>query len=89
MTADALEPLCTIVTTDLSAITRGRPVPARDLDASAMTGVGWVPANASLTAFGAIADPNPWDRRATCASCPTWGPAIGPGSPAPRHPSIW
>ena len=60
MTADALEPLCTIVTTDLSAITRGRPVPARDLDASATTGVGWVPANASLTAFGAIADPNPW-----------------------------
>lgn len=57
---DALEPLCTIVTTDLSSITRGRPVPARTLESSATTGVGWVPANVSLTVFGAIADPNPW-----------------------------
>jgi glutamine synthetase len=60
---DGLEPLTTIVTTDLSAITRGRPVPARALDKAAATGVGWVPANASLTVFGTIADPNPWGSR--------------------------
>ena len=63
MTTEGLEPLCTIVTTDLCAITRGRPVPARALDAAAATGVGWVPANSSLTAFGSIADPNPWGSR--------------------------
>ncbi len=60
MNPDPLVPLATIVTTDLCAITRGRPVPAADLDRWAATGVGWVPANASLTVFGAIADPNPW-----------------------------
>ena len=60
MSVDGLEPLCTVVTTDLCAITRGRPVPARALESAAVTGVGWVPANSSLTAFGSIADPNPW-----------------------------
>ena len=60
MNPDALVPLATIVTTDLCAITRGRPVPATDLDRWAATGVGWVPANASITVFGAIVDPNPW-----------------------------
>ncbi len=55
-----MEPLCTIVTTDLSAITRGRPVPAKALEAAATTGVGWVPANSALTVFGTIAEPNPW-----------------------------
>ncbi len=60
MNPDALLPLATIVTTDLCAITRGRPVPAADLDRWAASGVGWVPANASLTIFGFIAEPNPW-----------------------------
>ena len=60
MSVGGLEPLCSIVTTDLCAVTRGRPVPARALETAAATGVGWVPANASLTAFGSIADPNPW-----------------------------
>ena len=60
MNPDPLVSLATIVTTDLCAITRGRPVPSADLDRWAATGVGWVPANASLTVFGAIADPNPW-----------------------------
>lgn len=60
MNPDPLIPLATIVTTDLCAITRGRPVPAADLDRWAATGVGWVPANASITVFGSIVDPNPW-----------------------------
>ena len=60
---DRLEHLATIVTTDLSGITRGRPVPAAALDAAGAAGVGWVPANLSLTALGAIADPNPWGSR--------------------------
>lgn len=51
--------LIAILTTDLTAITRGRAVAAGG--ASWRTqGVGWVPANASLDPFGAIASPNPW-----------------------------
>ncbi|HWL71653.1 MAG TPA: glutamine synthetase family protein [Geminicoccus sp.] len=53
-------PLASIVTTDLAAITRGRPVTHDRLDRIAQTGVGWVPANLCLTAFNVIADPNPW-----------------------------
>lgn len=55
-----LRPLTAIVTTDLAAITRGRSIPTDRLDRSAETGIGWLPANLSLTAFGTIASPNPW-----------------------------
>jgi glutamine synthetase len=54
--------LASLVTTDLSGLTRGRPVPAERL-ASPKTSVGWVPANLSLTPFDVIADPNPWGSR--------------------------
>ncbi len=53
-------PLAAIVTTDLAAVTRGRPVPADRLEKYAAAGVGWVPANLCLTPFNTIADPNPW-----------------------------
>ena len=56
----AAKPLANIVTTDYSGITRGRPVPVDRLDRFEATGIGWVPANISLTPFNAIADPNPW-----------------------------
>jgi glutamine synthetase len=46
--------------TDLSAISRGRAVPASELEKRLRAGVGWVPANAALTPFGPVADPNPW-----------------------------
>ncbi|HEV7285042.1 MAG TPA: glutamine synthetase family protein [Kaistia sp.] len=52
--------LVSVVTTDLAAVTRGRPVTAARLEKTAETGVGWVPANVCLTAFNTIADPNPW-----------------------------
>ena len=55
-----LPSLASVVTTDLAAITRGRPVMADRLKKTAETGVGWVPANICLTAFNTIADPNPW-----------------------------
>ena len=55
-----LKPLTAIVTTDLVAITRGRFVPADRLESTRETGVGWLPANLALTAFGNIAAPNPW-----------------------------
>lgn len=55
-----IDHLVSIVTTDLVAITRGRPVPSRTLEKSAATGVGWVPANLSLTPFGGIVSENPW-----------------------------
>ncbi|WP_102960530.1 glutamine synthetase family protein [Mangrovicella endophytica] len=51
--------LPTLVTTDLAAITRGRPIPEARL-APGGTGIGWVPANLCLTAFNTIADPNPF-----------------------------
>lgn len=58
-----IEPLVAIVTTDLSAITRGRSVAARRLDEIAATGVGWLQANLSLTPFNSIVHPNPWGSR--------------------------
>jgi glutamine synthetase len=57
------EPLVAVVTTDLAAITRGRFVAAKNLERIAHTGIGWLPANISLTAFNSIADPNPWGSR--------------------------
>ncbi len=53
-------PLVTLVTTDYAGITRGRSVPARRYEEDPGTTIGWVPANASLTPFDIIADPNPW-----------------------------
>lgn len=61
-TAGPLRELTAIVTTDLAAITRGRSIPSDRLDA-ADAGVGWLPANLSLTPFGTIAMPNPWGSR--------------------------
>ncbi|HKI14584.1 MAG TPA: glutamine synthetase family protein [Roseiarcus sp.] len=60
MTEPARTPLVTIATTDLCAITRGRSISAASLKETATRGVGWVPANSSLTPFDIIADPNPW-----------------------------
>jgi glutamine synthetase len=54
------EPLTGIVTTDISAVTRGRFVATSRLDKLCETGIGWLQANVSLTPFNAIADPNPW-----------------------------
>lgn len=55
-----LPSLATVVTTDLAAITRGRPLTEARLARAAETGIGWVPANLCLTAFNVIADPNPF-----------------------------
>ena len=55
--------LVPIATSDLCAITRGRSVAAAKLERIATQGVGWVPANSSLTPFDLIADPNPWGSR--------------------------
>ncbi len=54
------EELVTFVTTDIAAITRGRAVAASDLPGALSKGVGWVPANLSLTPFDEIASPNPF-----------------------------
>ncbi|MER8939261.1 hypothetical protein NKH82_07080 [Mesorhizobium sp. M0915] len=56
-----VEPLVAVVTTDLSAITRGRSAVESKLQKIAATGVGWLQANLSLTPFNSIVDPNPWD----------------------------
>jgi len=52
--------LASIVTTDFAGVTRGRPVRTDQLDRYAASGIGWVPANISLTPFNVIAEPNPW-----------------------------
>jgi len=49
-----------IVTTDLSAVTRGRFISSGSLEKAATGGVGWLQANLSLTPFNVIAHPNPW-----------------------------
>ena len=54
------EELVTFVTTDIAAITRGRAVAAADLPGALSKGVGWVPANLSLTPFDDIASLNPF-----------------------------
>lgn len=53
-------PLAAVVTTDLTAITRGRFLPADRLAAAAATGIGWVPANIALLPGGGIAGDNVW-----------------------------
>lgn len=58
--SDLYEPLTGIVTTDISAVTRGRFVATSRLDKLRETGIGWLQANVSLTPFNSIADPNPW-----------------------------
>jgi glutamine synthetase len=52
--------LVALVCCDLGAIVRGRSLPATDLEAHLAAGVGWVPANHSLTPLGPLAEPNPF-----------------------------
>ena len=54
------EELVSLVTCDLAGLVRGRSVPLSDLDRRLAIGVGWVPANQSISAFGDLAEPNPW-----------------------------
>lgn len=54
------EELVSLVTCDLAGLVRGRSVPLADLDRRLEIGVGWVPANQSISAFGDLAEPNPW-----------------------------
>ncbi len=63
MTEPARTEIVTIATSDLCGVTRGRSVAAAKLERIAAQGVGWVPANSSLTPFDVIADPNPWGSR--------------------------
>jgi glutamine synthetase len=51
--------LAIFLTNDLAGMSRGRAFPARDLGHRMEAGVGWVPANLALTAFGDIGE-NPF-----------------------------
>lgn len=53
------EDLVFLVHTDLAGVTRARAVPIADLQSRLRCGVGWVPANLALSAFGPLV-PNPW-----------------------------
>lgn len=52
--------LVALLTCDLGAIVRGRSLPAAELEGRLDAGVGWVPANHSLTPLGGLAEPNPF-----------------------------
>jgi glutamine synthetase len=52
--------LVSLVCCDLGAIVRGRSLPLAELDSHLAAGVGWVPANHSLTPLGPLAEPNPF-----------------------------
>ena len=52
--------LVALVCCDLGAIVRGRSLPASELGGRLEVGVGWVPANLSLTPLGPLAEPNPF-----------------------------
>jgi glutamine synthetase len=52
--------LVALVCCDLGAIVRGRSLPAAELGAQLDVGVGWTPANHSLTPLGPVAEPNPF-----------------------------
>lgn len=54
------EPLTGVVTTDLAAITRGRFIPECSVEDIKETGIGWIPANLSLSALNMLATPNIW-----------------------------
>ncbi|MDX6567609.1 MAG: glutamine synthetase [Gaiellales bacterium] len=54
------EELVSLVTCDLAGLVRGRSIPLADLERRLEIGVGWVPANQSISAFGDLAEPNPW-----------------------------
>jgi glutamine synthetase len=58
MKLDNVQPFAFIAVNDLVAITRGRSLPKSELNPK--SGVGWVPADLALNAFGALADPNPF-----------------------------
>ncbi len=53
--------LVALVCCDLGAIVRGRSLLAAELGESLRAGVGWVPANHSLTPHGPLADHTPFD----------------------------
>jgi glutamine synthetase len=52
--------LVALVFCDLGAIVRGRSLFSSELDEQLEAGVGWVPANHSLTPLGPVAEPNPF-----------------------------
>lgn len=55
--------LTALVTCDLGAIVRGRAVLTDELERHLQRGIGWVPANHSLTPLGSLAEHSPFDSR--------------------------
>ena len=52
--------LVALVCCDLGSIVRGRSLPTAQLSARLQAGVGWVPANSSITPLGALAEDTPF-----------------------------
>jgi len=52
--------LVALVSCDLGAIVRGRSLPSAELGDRLASGVGWVPANHSLTPLGSLAEESPF-----------------------------
>ncbi|TMK26947.1 MAG: glutamine synthetase, partial [Actinobacteria bacterium] len=52
--------LVALVCCDLGSIVRGRSLPTAQLGARLQAGVGWVPANMSITPLGEVAEDTPF-----------------------------
>lgn len=65
--------LTALVCCDLGAIVRGRAVLTEDLEHYLQRGVGWVPANHSLTPLGSLAQESPFDSRGDLRLLPDVG----------------
>ena len=66
------EDLVMICTSDIAGQVRGKAVPARDLDARRLVGVGWTHTCLMINAFGRIAS-SPWGARGDLAIVPAEG----------------
>jgi glutamine synthetase len=83
LTAPALTAL---VCCDLGAIVRGRAVPAAELDAHLAAGVGWVPANHSITPLGSLAERTPFDSTGDLRLLPDAAKHVRVGAEPPETP---
>jgi glutamine synthetase len=68
--------LVALVCCDLGSIVRGRSVRVAELEQLLGSGVGWVPANQSLTPLGGLAEPNPFGSKGDLRLLPDVGTRV-------------
>ncbi|HUN78871.1 MAG TPA: glutamine synthetase family protein [Solirubrobacteraceae bacterium] len=78
--------LTALVCCDLGGVVRGRAVPTIDLDDHLAAGVGWVPANMSITPLGSLARRTPFDSRGDLRLLPDPATAVRVAAEPPGTP---